>query len=394
MTHRSSDDARRNTLAAEPAADRIPPRVRARMSRPASAALMPLGDALGLLGAAAKPVAERLLPLGAARGRISAGAVGALRPLPACLVAARDGYTVDAVAIGGASPYAPVPLSHGSAWIEAGDALPPGADAILPPEGLEEYGAVVDVAPREGTRGPGDDLAAGERLLVAGERIGPLQILALAMAGLDSVAVRVPRLRLVVTGSATPDGLSPLLTALIEDRGGEAERVAVPDDEEAIACAIRAGEADAVLVLGGSGYGRTDRSAAGLARAGWLHVQGIALRPGETAALGEAAGRPVLVLPGRPEAAFAAFLALGTPLLARLGGTREAPGMPATLLRKIASVIGLAEIVFVRRHPEGVEPLGGFELPLRRLLQADGFVLVAPEREGHPAGDQVEVRPL
>lgn len=364
------------------------------MSRSASAALTPLGEALGLLDAAAKPVAERLLPLGAARGRISAGALGAPRALPAGLVAARDGFAVDAVAIGGASPYAPVPLSHGPAWIEAGEALPPGADAVLPPEGLEDHGAVADLAPREGTRGPGDDVAAGEPLLAAGERIGPLQLLALTMAGFESVAVRVPRLRLVVTGPAMPDSLSPLLTALIEDGGGEAERVAVPDDEEAIACAIRAGEADAVLVLGGSGYGRTDRSAAGLARAGRLHVQGIALRPGETAALGEAAGRPVLVLPGRPEAALAAFLALGSPLLARLAGARDAPGMPATLLRKIVSVIGMAEIVFVRRHPEGVEPLGGFDLPLRRLLRADGFVLVAPEREGHPAGDQVEVRPL
>lgn len=364
------------------------------MSRSASAALMPLGDALGLLGASVDPVAERLLPLAAARGRISAATIEAPHALPAGLVAARDGFAVEAAAIGGASPYAPVPLPHRPAWIEAGEALPAGTDAVLPPESLEPYGAVADLAAREGTHGPGEDLTPGDRLVAAGERIGPLHLLALAMAGRETVAVRMPRLRLIATGAPAPDGLSPLLAALIADRGGDTERIAVPDEVEAIASALGAGDADAVLVLGGSGYGRADRSADGLARAGRLHAHGIALRPGETAALGEAAGRPVLILPGRPAAALAAFLALGAPLLARLAGARDEPGTPTTLRRKIASVIGLAEIVFVCRRPEGVEPLGGFELPLRRLLRADGFVLVAPEREGHRAGEQVEVRPL
>ncbi|AWN39218.1 molybdopterin-binding protein [Methylobacterium radiodurans] len=364
------------------------------MSRSASAALMPLGDALGLLCATAGPVAERLVPLAFAGGRIAGGTFEAPRALPGGLTAARDGFAVDSAAIVGASPYAPVPLPHRPAWVEAGEALPTGTDAVLPPESLESHGAVADLAVREGARGPGEDLAAGDRLLAAGERIGPLHLLALAIAGLDAIPIRTPCLRLVATGAAAPDGLSPLLAALIAGRGGDSECLAVPDDVEAIASAVGGGDADAVFVLGGSGYGCTDRSVAGLARAGRLHAHGIALRPGETAAVGEAAGRPVLILPGRPEAALAAFLALGAPLLARLAGTVDAPAAPAPLLRKIASVIGLAEIVFVRRNPQGVEPLGGFELPLRRLLQADGFVLVAPEREGHPAGDQVEVRPL
>lgn len=364
------------------------------MSRSASAALTPLGDALSLLCAGVAPVAERLVPLAEARGRIAARAVAAPRPLPAGREALRDGFAIDSAAIAGASPYAPVPLPSRPAWVEAGERLPARTDAVLPPEGLAEHGAVEDLAAREGTREAGEDLAADACLLAAGERVGPLHLLTLAMAGLDMVAVRTPRLRLVATGTPTPDGSSPLLAALIADRGGATERVAVPDEVEAIAAAIGAGAADAVLVLGGSGYGRTDRSAEGLARAGRIRAHGIALRPGETAVLGEAEGRPVLVLPGRPEAALAAFLALGAPLLARLAGTAEAPGSPTPLLRKIASAIGLAEVVFVRRHPEGAEPLGGFELPLRQLLRADGFVLVAPEREGHPAGERVEVRPL
>ncbi|MGX5777623.1 molybdopterin-binding protein, partial [Methylorubrum zatmanii] len=106
---------------------------------------------------------------------------------------------------------------------------------------------------------------------------------------------------------------------------------------------------------------------------------------------GAPAPRPVLLLPGRPEAALAAFLALGHPLLAALSGAREPPSRPAPLLRKIVSAIGLTEIVFVRRRAEGIEPLGGAGLPLRRLVEADGAVLVPPESEGYAEGSQVEV---
>ena len=365
-----------------------------RMTRPSSAALLPLGDALGLLLAGVAPVAPRPLPPASAQGCIAAAAVAAPRDCPPGPVALRDGYAVEAGAIGGASPYAPVPLPHAPPWIEAGEALPAGTDAVLLPEGFEHGSVVADIAPREGTRDRAEDLAAGDLLLAAGIRIGPLQGLALSEAGLAAVDVRQPRLRLVVTGAPAQDSLSPFLGALIAARGGLAETVAVPDADEAVAAAIRADGADAVLVLGGSGFGRTDRSAAALARAGRLHAHGLALRPGETAALGEAGGRPVLLLPGRPDAMLAAFLALGVPLLHGLTGARAEPPIAAALTRKIASVIGLTEIVFVRRSADGAEPLGGAELPLRRLVQADGFVLVAPEREGYPVGAQVEVWPL
>ena len=364
------------------------------MSRPASAALTPLGDALGLIRACAGPVAARAVPLSAALGRVAAERVSAARPAPLRLEASRDGFAVTAEALGGASPYAPVPLTRPPAWVEAGAPLPAGTDAVLPPEGLEGGNVVADIAAREGTRGPGEDLAEGAELLRDGGRIRPLHLAALAGAGLETVAVRAPGLRLVATGAPAPDALAPLLAALIAARGGGAESRAVPHDPEAIAAASRDPGADAVLVLGGSGFGRSDRSADGLARAGRLMAHGIALRPGETAAIGEAGGRPVLVLPGRPEAGLAAFLALGAPLLARLAGAAETTPRPAPLLRKVASTIGLAEIVYLRRLPEGVDPLGGADLPLARLVQADGYALIAPEREGYPAGEAIEVWPL
>ncbi|WP_342153526.1 molybdopterin-binding protein [Methylorubrum sp. SB2] len=361
------------------------------MKRAASAALMPLDAARALLLGLAHPVAARSVPLAEALGCIAAGPVLAPGDRPAAPIALRDGYAVEAALLGGASSYAPVRLPGAPVWVEAGDALPVGTDAVLPPEGLEGRDAVAEVFVREGVREPGGDGRTGETLLAAGERIAPRHLLALAACGLSAIAIRRPHVALIVTGAPEPDALSPFLAALIVRQGGTSATVAVPDAPEAIADAILTATADAVLVLGGTGFGRSDHSAAGLARAGQVLAHGLALRPGETAGLGEAAGRPVLLLPGAPEATPAVFLTLGRPLLAALSGAAPPEGRPAVLSKKIASGIGLSEIVYLRRSTNGVVPLGGVDLPLRRLVEADAAVLVPPEREGYPEGTEVEV---
>lgn len=362
--------------------------------RAVSAALTPLADALVELRRVAEPVPPRAVPLVGAAGRIAATDVLAPGDLPAGLTALRDGYAVEAAQLGGASPYAPVLLPREPSWVEAGDRLPVGADAMLPAEGLEGRAAVAEVGAGEDCRMAGDDLSRGDRLLTAGQRIEPRHLLALAAAGLPEVAIREPRLRLVVTGAPEPDAVAPMLSGLIVEAGGRPETVAAPDDPDAIAHAVAAEGADAVFVLGGTGFGRSDRSAEGLARAGRLMAHGLALRPGETAGLGEAGGRPILLLPGRPDAALAAFLALGRPLIAAMAGAAEPSLRTAPLRRKVTSIVGLAEIVFVRAQGGEIEPLGGADLPLRRLIEADGAVLVPPEREGYPAGSEVEMVPL
>ena len=88
-------------------------------------------------------------------------------------------------------------------------------------------------------------------------------------------------------------------------------------------------------------------------------VHGIGLTPGETAAFGFAGTRPVLLLPGRLDAALAVWLTLGRRLLHRLAGGRvfEDPVETLTLARKLASTVGLAELVPVRRSGDAVEPL-------------------------------------
>ncbi len=310
--------------------------------------------------------------------------------VPAGLTAMRDGFAVEAAAVGGASAYAPIFLARPPPWVEAGQPLPSGTDAVLPPEGFVDGMVVADIATREGVCGTGDDVAGSERLIEAGTRIEPLHLLVLEAIGLKAVDVRQPLLRVVTAGATSLDTVSPLLSRLIARAGAATEAVRAKGIQH-IAEALRGGTADAVLVIGGSGFGRSDHSAAALALAGEVRAHGIAMRPGETTAVGSAAGKPVLLVPGRPEAALAAFLALGRPLIARLGGAQDRLPRRQVLLRKIVSSIGLSEVVFVRSGADGVEPLGGAGLPLSRLVQADGIIVVEPESEGFRAGEEAEV---
>ncbi|KAB1070833.1 molybdopterin-binding protein [Methylobacterium planeticum] len=386
------------------------------MARASSAALMPLDEALARLRDGLAPVTPCILPLAEAVGRIAAATVTAAGPLPRGRSSLRDGWAAVAAEITGASPYAPVPLPRAPAWIEAGEALPPGHDTVLPAEAIAAAGpgaeAVSDAPAGDGTRPAGGDLAAGQELIGAGARVTALRALALAEAGLDTVAVRVPRVALVLTGAgrrAGPEARGAALAALVGRAGGRVASVAdaaggVADWADALAAA----EADAILVVGGTGFGRADHAADALAAAGRLDGHGLALRPGETAGFGRIGATPVLLLPGRPEAMLAAFLALARPLLAVLAGARPEPARRATLRRKVTSGIGLSEIVFVAGTEEGapldaatpdvltpdVLPLGGAELALGRLLLARGAILVPPEREGYSEGTPVAILPL
>jgi molybdopterin biosynthesis enzyme len=64
------------------------------------------------------------------------------------------------------------------------------------------------------------------------------------------------------------------------------------------------------------------------------------------------------------------------------------------LIGKIASTVGLTELVLVRRVADGVEPLASKYLPLATLAHADGWIVIPAPSEGLAPGGQVIVRPL
>jgi molybdopterin biosynthesis enzyme len=363
-------------------------------------ALTPLAAALDRLLPACRPVAVQQVPLAAARGAIAAGSSTVAGPVPAQHVARIDGFACVAADLAGASPYSPVPLAPPPVFVTAGDVLPDGCDCVLEEGALERAGsllqAVAEAVPGEGVRRRGEDMPAGAAVPRAGVRIGATDILAAAAAGLTDLAIRRPRLALIdIVAADGATASADLLAGLAEGQGAAVTRHRCENRKPAaIADAVRAVAADFVVTIGGTGAGPADGTAAGLR---WLDpaaLHGLAIAPGRTTAAALSAGVPVLACPGEPAAALAAWWLLGLPLLDALAGDLPPPPALRPLARKIASRIGLTEVVLLRDTPEGWLPLAVGDLPLGALAQADAFAAIAAGSEGCPAGAVLPATPL
>ncbi|HEY6834410.1 MAG TPA: molybdopterin-binding protein, partial [Pseudolabrys sp.] len=114
------------------------------------------------------------------------------------------------------------------------------------------------------------------------------------------------------------------------------------------------------------------------------------------AALGFVGVRPVLLLPGRLDAALAVWLLVGRRILERLAAATHKefePVQTVPLARKVTSTVGLSEVVPVRVTGGQAEPLASKYLPLSVVARSDGWILVPADSEGYSAGAAVQVRP-
>jgi molybdopterin molybdotransferase len=359
------------------------------------ARLTPLDEVLARITELVSPVPPRSLGVGAAHGRVLAEDVVA-GPCPAAAMALRDGWAVNSALTTDAGPYTPAPLPA-AVLIDVGEPLPRGADAVAPFDAVigrdGRYEALEPVTPGEGVLAEGADIGARSILRRAGERLRDVDIAVLFSAGLAQVAVREPIVR-VVTARATGDARLTVTRGLIT-RVIAAAGCAVQTEAGDLEAALNDGNADAVVVIGGTGSGREDTSVHTLARCGRVEAHGIALAPGQTAAFGVTGNRPVLLVPGRLDSALVVWVTIGRFILRRLSATSEADRTTlAALTRKVASALGMAEVVPVRCRDGKAEPIASGYLPAQAIAQADGWILVPADSEGYPAGADVMVRPL
>jgi len=163
-------------------------------------------------------------------------------------------------------------------------------------------------------------------------------------------------------------------------------------ETSSLARALGQDQCDVVIGVGGTGSGRRDDAVQELARRGEVAVHGMAICPGETAALGFVDDRPVLLVPGRLDAALAVWLLIGGQLAARLAGGRiEDLPMTAPLRRKVTSTIGMTEVIPVACSAGMAEPLGSGYLSVTALSRSNGWILVPADSEGFAAGSAVAV---
>lgn len=383
-----------------------------------------------LLASACSALPDEPVPLLESVGRVLAQEVASRVNVPGFARSAMDGYALRGEDTFGASDYAALEFALiGEAYpgrafggrvgaaqavrIMTGAPIPDGADAVIKAEVCEERDGRVrlhePVAPRKNVGAVGEDIRAGEVVLHAGRRIRPQDAGLLASIGADSViCVRRPRVRLVVTGDellapgSTPDGVrivdsnSVVLRALVARDGGVLLPFElIPDRPEQIAAALTFGDADVVLVSGGSSVGAEDHAPRLLEAHGELLFHGVSMRPSSPAGGGRIGEALVFLLPGNPVSCLCAYEFFAGPSIRALGGrSRTWPHrrVRATLARKLSSEVGRTDYVRVTFDGGCVVPIAtaGASI-LSSTVRADGAVIVPRELEGMPEGAAVEV---
>lgn len=395
--------------------------------------LMSLNDALGqLLGALADyaPTVETVSTFDA-DGRVLAQHVVSALQVPPQDNSSMDGY---ALRVADCAPGAVLPVSQRIAAgasgaplvagtvarIFTGAPIPVGADAVLMQEDCTESGAqgqrsiVVNARPAVGQwiRRQGEDVAAGQVVLRAGQRLGPAGLGMAASVGMAQLQVaRRPRValfstgdELVMPGECAPADMAPgaiynsnrfFLASLLRRMGCAVTDLGiVPDQLDATVAALRsAAQAhDVILTSGGVSVGEEDHIKPAVQALGTLDLWQIAIKPGKPFAHGRVGGAHFIGLPGNPVSSFMTFLLLVRPFLLRMQGASEV-AMPAQTLRADFAwprADRRQEFLRVRRNA-----LGGLDLfpnqssgVLSSTVWGDGFV-DNPAGQTIAAGDAV-----
>ena len=318
--------------------------------------MIPLEEARSHVLARIEALPVRRVPLEGALGLVLAEPVTSPEPIPAFANTAMDGYAVraadterapvelDVVGTIGAGDDCSMHVGAGqAARIMTGAPIPPGADAVVkveltsPAAGEGERVRVeASVKSDNHVRHPGEDVAAGERVLEAGTVVTPGRVGLLAAVGAYEIAAHGrPRVGVLSTGDELADTPGPLrrgqirdtnrrtLLGLVSEAGFEGVDLGIaPDRIEDITRAFRAGAADcdAVLSSGGVSMGDFDYVKVVLDRIGDMRWMQIAIKPAKPFAFGVVGGTPVFGLPGNPVSSMVSFELLAKPALRAMAG--------------------------------------------------------------------------
>ncbi|MBA3881186.1 MAG: molybdopterin molybdotransferase MoeA [Chthoniobacterales bacterium] len=287
--------------------------------------------------------------------------------------------------------------------IFTGAPLPDGADAVIMQEDVERQGEQIilrsEVRPGDFVRRSGGDVAAGQKIVSAGERIRPETIALLAAQGVCSIEVGgEATAAIIATGDELASGSEPLrpgqiydantpmIHALLQELGVRVRSVACcADRQESITNAVQAGrDCDVIIISGGVSVGARDFVKPALAAAGaQLELWRVAVKPGKPFLFGHASQCAMFGLPGNPVSAFVTLLLFVRPAVLRLmGASDDAIRLPSWSASLATGVFNDGE----RPHYMRGALRGGEFLPLARqeshavfgLSQSNALLLVQP----------------
>ncbi|KIT15506.1 molybdopterin-binding protein [Jannaschia aquimarina] len=387
----------------------------------------PVDEAMATLSALTPVTSVEEIPVEAAAGRVLAQDLRAKRANPPTPNAAVDGWGYAAATL----PEGEIPVAEGraAAGQPYGTAVPPGqALRILTgaalPDGVDTIVLQEDATVRDGhlqlahrpkpganTRAAGEDVARGDPILRAGNRLRPSDIALAIAAGHGSIPIHV-RLRVAVLstgdeivppgtdGTGIYDANRPMLLAMLEAWGVTPVDLGhVGDDAAELADTLdRAAETDAILTSGGASAGEEDHLSRLLSTEGSVAHWRIAVKPGRPLALGRWRGTPLFGLPGNPVAAFTCAAFFARPALLRLAGMDwllpRRWTVPAAFTK--TKKPGRREYLRSRLDPEGRAEVFRSEGSGRvsGLSWAEGFVELPDEAASVKPGDPVRYIPF
>lgn len=322
-----------------------------------STPLKPVLDVLQPILQRLAPVAPRSMPIERARGLTLAEPLCAAAPIPPRAIALRSGLAVTSLDLVGASAQSPVILTRTPPPVAAGDELPDGCDAVVDPATVTRAGSILLVAdqatPGMNARLSGQDLRSDALVMPAGSRITLEAMLACRLAGIGTVTVR-----------------QPTLSVQIEDQSHEAwlrHRLIT------LGCNVVKHGNPADLLI------RSTRQA----------EPRLALQPGDTSWIeAHPDGLVHIEMPRRFDGLIAGYLALVVPVVAEFSAQRIC-AIKRPLARKIASAIGMTELVLLRSSEGKLDPMAIADVTLVALAQSDAYHLVPAGVEGHAVGEVI-----
>lgn len=394
-------------------------------------ALLPVAEYERKLSAQVKKLPSTTITadqFGNSLGLVLAEDVFARLPVPPFANSAMDGFAVNTSSIRASGVTLPVcgdvpagtvppPLPAGAAMrIMTGAPVPTGCNAVIKVEdtdhqpqltGLpQQVQLFVKPVPGANIRRQGEDVAAGDRILAAGQVLGPAQLAAAASAGIGQLQViRRPKVAVISTGDELADpeqvtaasGLIPdsnlvLLSGLVQQAGAQVvQRLRLPDQPAAFAAALRdiAAEVDVIFTAGGISQGAYEvvrQVLAGQDQEVPSTFCRVAQQPGGPQGFALFHGTLVVSFPGNPVSVYVSFHRYGAGLLHVLAG--RAKTISPVLREVVAGVDFTSPAAKTQFVPVRLEQ--GEALPVHQLRSGSHLAVALAQCSGLaviPAGE-------
>lgn len=399
------------------------------MNGQSKSALMPVEAALEALLelAESEPIRElESVSIDEAEGRVLAEPLIATLDLPPWPNSAMDGYALRQQDLHGEplrvsqkifAGTQPEPLEPGScARIFTGAPMPLNADSVEMQEHVEvmEDGRVrflEAVRVEQNVRPQGGEARAGDEVLPAGVRLGPIELGLAASLGMARLTVsRRIKVALLSTGDELVDPgqtLQPgqiynsnrvLLRHWLQRLGCEViDAGIIPDDLEKVRiCLTGLEQADLILSTGGVSVGEADFLGQVLREEGDLTLWKLAIKPGKPLTCGRYRGVPVIGLPGNPASTLVTFGLLARAYLLRRMGVSKVEPMSHRIPAGFSWRKAGTRREYLRARQEGGRAILYYNQSssiLRSAAWADGLVEI-PEQECLEEGDLVRFIPF